>query len=492
MQNVARSLKVGALLIAAVVAAAVLWRTLFQRQSTAGSYVVHALFRDATGLVPRSRVLTAGIPVGEIESIRLEGGMARVDLRIRSGVRLYRNAAVTKRAVSMLGEFLLTVAPGTADRAELKPGERIPAVLEGSNTDEILNNVAAITERVRVVSERVSDAFGSQQTTDDLRSTLRNIAQMTAELNRAVRSNADAVTHTVQNVDRITTQSQPDIAATLANLRESTDRLAQILGRGQGREDNTVTQVQEAAGNIAAATRDLREALGHVNQTAAAIDRGEGTAGRLLRDETLIDEVQGAAQGINDLVGPIARLQTIVGLRSEYQFISNTLRSYVEIRLQPREDKYYLLEVVDDPRGATRTTSELVDSTDPMRSPSVRTVTRTTTDAFRFTIMFARRFGPMTFRFGIKESTGGFGADLHLLNDNLEIRSDLFAFGENNAPRLRITAAYEILRRAWIIGGVDDVLNSDRFDYFLGAQLRFNDEDLKSILPFTSGLSAGR
>jgi phospholipid/cholesterol/gamma-HCH transport system substrate-binding protein len=34
--------------------------------------------------------------------------------------------------------------------------------------------------------------------------------------------------------------------------------------------------------------------------------------------------------------------------------------------------------------------------------------------------------------------------------------------------------------------GVDDLLNPDRTDYFFGAQLRFNDEDLKSILPFVS------
>jgi phospholipid/cholesterol/gamma-HCH transport system substrate-binding protein len=120
----------------------------------------------------------------------------------------------------------------------------------------------------------------------------------------------------------------------------------------------------------------------------------------------------------------------------------------------------------------------------------VRTVTRTTTDAFRFTVMFARRLGPATFRFGIKESTGGFGLDLHLLGDQLEIRSDMFNFGGDVFPRLRVTLAYEILRRAWIIAGVDDVLNGDRFDYFLGAQLRFNDEDIKSILPFAGGLGS--
>jgi phospholipid/cholesterol/gamma-HCH transport system substrate-binding protein len=102
--------------------------------------------------------------------------------------------------------------------------------------------------------------------------------------------------------------------------------------------------------------------------------------------------------------------------------------------------------------------------------------------------MFARRYGPATFRFGIKESTGGVGLDLHLLNDNLEIRNDLFGFGESANPRLRIAVAYNILQRAWLVAGVDDILNGDRFDYFLGAQLRFNDEDIKSILPFAGGL----
>jgi phospholipid/cholesterol/gamma-HCH transport system substrate-binding protein len=34
------------------------------------------------------------------------------------------------------------------------------------------------------------------------------------------------------------------------------------------------------------------------------------------------------------------------------------------------------------------------------------------------------------------------------------------------------------------MGGVDDILNGDRRDYFIGLSLRFNDRDLKTILPF--------
>jgi phospholipid/cholesterol/gamma-HCH transport system substrate-binding protein len=36
----------------------------------------------------------------------------------------------------------------------------------------------------------------------------------------------------------------------------------------------------------------------------------------------------------------------------------------------------------------------------------------------------------------------------------------------------------------WLIGGVDNILSDTERDYFVGAQLKFNDEDLKTILPF--------
>lgn len=488
MQNLSRSLKVGVMLIIATVSAVVLWRVLFGQSGSRNGRRLYALFDDATGLVPRSRVSTAGIAVGEIESIRLQNGRARVTIRVNSDVPVYDNATVARRASSLLGEFLLVMTPGTADHQRLPEGGRITTVMEGATTDQIMTSVARITANLGEVSARMNEAFGSHEGGREMREILRNIRDLTAGVNQIVQSNSEVVSHTLQNVNRITSENATDIRATMTNLRDSTDRLAQILGRGQPQDANSVTELRGAIANVSQASRDLRETLAHANSTAARVDRGEGTVGRLLHDEALIDEVQGTAEALNDVIAPIARLQTIVGLRSEYNFIANSLRSTVEVRLQPREDKYYLLELVDDPRGLTRNISTVTDTTDPTQTAHVRTVQRVTTDAFRLSVMFARRLGPATFRFGIKESTGGVGMDLHLLDNRLEIRTDLFAFGENTYPRLRVAAALNILQRAWIIGGVDDVFNGDRFDYFLGAQLRFNDQDLKSILPFASGL----
>ena len=48
----------------------------------------------------------------------------------------------------------------------------------------------------------------------------------------------------------------------------------------------------------------------------------------------------------------ITRLQTIVGMRSDYYADRGTVRNALELRLQP-PDKYYSLQLVDEPRGDT-------------------------------------------------------------------------------------------------------------------------------------------
>ena len=51
-----------------------------------------------------------------------------------------------------------------------------------------------------------------------------------------------------------------------------------------------------------------------------------------------------------------------------------------------------------------------------------------------------------------------------------------------------IALGYEFIRTLWLLGGVDSLLNDDRRDYFIGLQLRFNDEDLKAMLPFAPSI----
>lgn len=480
--------KVGVFAVVTVIAGLLIYRFTTKGMGGGDGYVVHALMSDAVGIAKHSQVRIAGIPVGSIEDVRLEGGKARVDIRVNPEIDLYEDAAVAKVSSSLLGEYFLSISPGTQGRRKLKDGDRINVVIEATTTDQIMKDVSAIAQDVKKVTAALAESVGTDTGRENIKDTLQNLAQVTEALNQTVRENRESIRNILVNVERITAEGRPEIRDILENVRVATEEVRELVekpgGQAGAAQPGEIRQIVE---KVNRASTDLESALANIDEVSGRIERGEGTLGRLTKDEKLIDEVEGAAESINEFIGGVGRLQTIVLLRTDYQFLSSTVKNYVELRLQPREDKYYLIEVVNDPRGLTRYEQTVVD-TDNVNEPAhYREIRTVTTNALRFSLQFAQSFGPFTGRFGIKESTGGAGLDLLLFEDRFELRQDLFGFGEVVLPRWRLSLGYEFVNRLWLLGGVDDVLSGTRRDYFVGMQLKFNDEDLKTILPFAPG-----
>jgi phospholipid/cholesterol/gamma-HCH transport system substrate-binding protein len=234
----------------------------------------------------------------------------------------------------------------------------------------------------------------------------------------------------------------------------------------------------------------LEKSLDNVAKVTGKIAEGEGTVGRLVQNDTVARNLEQITDDAGSLVRGISKLQTIVGLRTEYNYLANTFKSYFMVTLQPRPDKFYLIEVVDDPRGYREAIQRVEHSSD---KGFVSTNTITTSEKLRISFQFGKRIGPLTGRFGIKESTGGAGFDIHMLDDHLALSADIFDTRSNQYPRVQGRVGWSIYKtNLYLIGGVDDVLNYTRarglggqfFDWFFGLQLVFNDEDLKSFLLF--------
>jgi phospholipid/cholesterol/gamma-HCH transport system substrate-binding protein len=488
MAKFSQAAKIGLFVVVTAGAGYLVYRTIHRDTGRGGGYVVHAYLKDASGIAKQSRVTIAGIPVGSVEEIRLENGKARIDVRVNGDVTLHQSARLGVKSASLLGENVIILTEGMGDPPK-KNGDEIETIPDSASVEDIKAQVSRIAELIERVAQQLANSIGSDQGGQNMRSILQNLADATEAINLTIRENRTVVKETLENIDRITARGGPELQQILVNIKVITEDVKQMMA-AQGGKDGQSGELRQTVERVNRASKSLESALGHIDSVTGRIDRGEGTIGKLTKDEALINEVQGVAEGVNDYVDSLRRLQAIVGLRSDYNFLANTVKSYVELRLQPREDKYYLIELINDPRGKTSFTQTDVDTTNPNEPAHYRTVTTTTTDAFRFSLQFARRMGPFTGRFGIKESTGGIGLDTHLLSNRFEIVQDLFGFGEEIRPRYRLWVGYEFIRRLWLIGGVDHVFLANRRDYFLGLQLRFTDEDLKTILPFSGGATA--
>lgn len=483
MSRFTTSLKVGALTLATVLAAVFILRFLDKGTSSTDGYLVYVLMEDGAGIVKRSQVRVAGIPIGHVEDIRLVDDQARIDIRVNPDVALYEDAQATKATRNLLGEYFVSISPGTRGRPTLKEGDRINTVAKSASPDDILQNMSRIAQTVERITNAIESSVGSEAAQQNMRETLANLALVTAALNETVNENRESIRNILAGVESVTSQGKGDAVAILQNVRAVTEELRGFVA-GKNAEPGAGERVNSLVERVNKATDNLEKTLANMESVTGRLDRGEGTLGRLSKDETLINEIEGVAANVGEYVSSLSQLRTIMSLRSDYQFRTQTVKSTVEVRLQPREDKFYSLEIVSDPRGLTKIEQVSVNTTNPNDPNQYQEIRSVTSNALRFSLQFAQRFGPFIGRFGLKESTGGVGLDVLLLDDAFELRQDLFGFGEVVRPRWRLSLGYAFLNRLWLLGGVDDIMSVDRRDYFVGMQLRFDDEDLKSVLPF--------
>jgi phospholipid/cholesterol/gamma-HCH transport system substrate-binding protein len=479
-------------------------RTIAGSRAGDEQYAVWGLFPDASGLVVRSRVMMAGIPVGHIRSIGLQpfevdagaddGGTpasqtimgAKVVISVNGDVPLYADARALRVVGSIVtGDYIIVLAPGDPKEQRLKDGDRIIAVSEAG----VFGQIGDIAGDIKQVTYNLKQVFGSEKGGQQMSEVLANLRDISVSINRLLEQNQEAVTRTLQNVDGIAAENRPNLKQVVEDMRHITETLREFVEANKESATGAVASADAAMKDIRGTVAKLDKVLDDLGQVTAGVAEGEGTVGRLLTDDQLIDDVETVVDDVKGLLGGVTSLKTIVGLAGEFNFYDNTLKTTLQLRLQPREDKYYLIEAIYDPRGATSRKEIVVESTDPSQPAQYREVQRITRDSLLFSLMFARRLGFATFRFGIKESAGGVGLDLHLLHDRIELSTDIYRFGDDVYPRLKPMVAVEFLRHLFIIGGINDVLNDSR-DYFIGMMIRFNDEDLKTILAFSPSVPA--
>jgi phospholipid/cholesterol/gamma-HCH transport system substrate-binding protein len=510
------SIKVGVLFLLSAVGIYLVWKNLATNPAGDSTVTRWAKFRDASGLPIGSKVVVAGLPVGEINDLTIDGRYARVAFRMRADVKVWSGAVVFKKSTSLLGDYYLEIDPGAAtdtgpDGAaivnELLPdGAQILRVVESTSVDQLLR-------RIDETMPSVDDA-------------LAGMKDLTEDLRRLVNGPVASI---ASNVDALVQRESKNISAIIARADEIAGRIDRISRDVEAVTDGADAQVARVLDNLDAAAREARElmtvARAEVEQTGdklqakldlvdevlentesitAKIDEDRGTLGRLVNDPTIADNVEDITEDAKGFLGTLFGLQAYVGLRSEYNVFARAARHYVSVELHTRPDKFYLIELEKGPRGDYPEVTLSYDPTDPTY-PDQWVRRSTINDQTRFTFQFAKRLGWLTLRYGLKESTGGIGLDAQARwwGRDLKLSLDAFDATFDQLPRLKLAAAVEVFRFVHLLAGVDEILNPPdtlqvvtgmddvpiqfeefRFgrDVFFGGMVRFNDEDLAALL----------
>lgn len=267
-----------------------------------------ARFDDAGGVDPRTHVLVAGVKVGEVEAVELDGGRARLTLRVDDpALGVPADSTVRIRSRGMLGERVIEIVRGQ-DPTLLSDGDTLTRSVEAPNLDAMLDALATVAEDVEAVTGSVRAVLGDAQGEEAVAQIVEDVRFVAAGLRGLVESNGDELTRVLGNFD----EASQNLASISQDFAELASDKQQTVG--------------EMLDNFARSSERLGDAVEDLAAVSERVEKGEGTIGKLVADEELytkldesvtelkrtLSEVRRAAEDAQEQL-PVTVLGSLVG-----------------------------------------------------------------------------------------------------------------------------------------------------------------------------------
>jgi phospholipid/cholesterol/gamma-HCH transport system substrate-binding protein len=507
-----------ALVILAVAFAIVLWiRSRMPAQSVGEAFTTCARFRDGSRLAVGSPVMIAGVRVGEVSRLSVDGVFARIDMVLQNDINVPIDSWVTKRAYSPFGDSYVEIIPtggdpGAPTAQRLRSGECLTRVLEGTSTDRMLRSIDGVMPRVVRGLDRVHEVsqYGRKWALGTLEDKLLDAERWLDE--EHIERPLAAADQALARLESGALAAADTMAGSQPKVDDALDRVGSGVATARRRISELQVDLKQGMANVRSGMDGVDEQVDDFAELLAAVNEGrgddyKGTLGRMINDPSVADSIEEATDDVRGGTSSFSRFKSWLGLRMEWNINAQQPRFFVTAEVRARTDKFYLVELERGPEG---------DFPDDQISDAVGVPQyyrrHIINDRLRYTLQFGKTFGNwFQIRGGVKESTFGFGADMLLRQGNLKFSADLY--GSNTyTPRVKLAGAMAVFRSVYLIAGVDDVLNAPRNlqirqansetpvqfdevrigrDYFLGAELHFDDADLATLLRVYGALLVG-
>jgi phospholipid/cholesterol/gamma-HCH transport system substrate-binding protein len=270
------------------------------------SKTLYAIYDDAKGLTPSSFVQVQGVTVGSVKAIKLSKkypGKVEVEFNINKDIAIPVDSKAMIVSSDLLGNKAMSLILGTSgQKAETgamlttqvevgmmdkfaKTGERIDplvANVDGTITDA-KTAIHTIDATVANFNGLVNDQTkrSVQQSVAGLQTSVKDFNALSAEL-AAQRAKIGSTVSSLEAFAKNLNANGQAITATMNNVRATTDKLA--------------------AADITAVVGNLKNTLAELDATIAKVNNNTGTAGMLINDKKLYNDLAGSLHSLDALL----------------------------------------------------------------------------------------------------------------------------------------------------------------------------------------------
>lgn len=254
-------------------------------------YTLTIYYSNVNGLTEGSPITIAGLKIGKVEDLWLAGNTIAVNISIDKNVFISRDSRAYIKSSSIMGGKQIAITPGISPEV-LRNGDTLTGSYEADLT-ELTSTLSPISSNVLGILERVNTTF-DEKTRKHIQDILLNINSSTNELESVVHTQGKNIDYAVGN-----------FSAFSDNMARFAKNLDTIAFTQRGNIDEGVKSIRVTAKTMEEAAGRFREASATLENVFKRIDRGEGTLGKLSRDEQLYHHLDSLALNLNELVKDI-------------------------------------------------------------------------------------------------------------------------------------------------------------------------------------------
>lgn len=397
-------------------------------------YPVHARFSSISGMYPAAAVRMAGVKIGTVEDIRLEGKKAAVRMMIDKTITLTDDARAIISTVGFVGEKFVEIVYKDDYKVEnpkpIPPGGEI-GTIDPFNLDEVKAKFDVIYEKVVRITDSINDVISDKDSQDSLRSTLANLKSITENVKEIV-GNKGKLQRVFASVDRISVRLQ----GTIASIDEFVKEVSASLS---DRDTGVIRNIREASSRLLKITDDLRT-------IGDDLRKGKGTAGKLLQEDELYRKLDDAVQSAHSLLkdletkkNNLSNVHLSYGVHFDYFSQIKMVKTSLQARIAA--PGFSILSGVNE---------------DPESGDT------------HFTLMGGKRISLFSVAAGLYESQLGANLGLSLAHDRLNLNMYASKFYGGHNPLIRTTVSFSLSKNVQLLAGYDNILYGKKRQFTFG------------------------
>jgi phospholipid/cholesterol/gamma-HCH transport system substrate-binding protein len=288
--KITREIKVGLLTVAALLLFIFGYQYLRGKNILERDRIFYAVYNNVEGLSKSAPVTINGLKVGNIDDIRFmdEDGRILVKFHVSDDFEFSKDSQAQVYSTGLIGGKALAVIPNYSSELGLaQSGDTLNGGMKQGLPQEVMDEFLPLKDKIASAVVDI-DSF-----VVDLNSVIS--PELGGQLSRTMGSlerTSSEIELAVTDVQGILKDNRDNLKATIANLNATSENFRQL--------SDSLAKV-----DIAQIVQRLENTIATVEELMASIERGEGSLGKLLKDDQLYINLENTTKQAEELLRDI-------------------------------------------------------------------------------------------------------------------------------------------------------------------------------------------